>query len=193
MGSRSGQPRAGHFIPQDLGVLTGKEGLNSCHSEGRCHDRLPVKPLAHCERSSTSAIILNVLEFSLEANIHSSHKATTLDAEDWCAKCRNDPVPPLWRQARKVRSQEQHQGPRAPKCQGLDSNTDLLLPSGPLHLPGLPQGWPEGTEGPGQVWVEGALGCWGPCPSLQRREAGDSAARLPHAWEGDQSGARTRG
>ena len=33
----------------------------------------------------------------------------------------------------------------------------------PLHLPGLPQGWPEGAEGPGQVWVddEGGGGGWG--------------------------------
>lgn len=72
MGPRSGQPRAGRFIPQDLGVLTGKEGLQSCHSEGRCHGRPHAKHLGHCERSSTSAIILNVLEFSLEPNIHSS-------------------------------------------------------------------------------------------------------------------------
>ena len=35
---------------------------------------------------------------------------------------------PLWGQTGKVRPQEQHQGPRAPKWQGRDSNTDFSAP-----------------------------------------------------------------
>ena len=66
-----------------------------------------------CEHSGTSAITLNVLEFSLEPNIHSSPKAMTLDTEDRCSKFRNDPVqPPLG-------TDRKSEAPRtAPRSQG---------------------------------------------------------------------------